>query len=142
MCIAQTITLTALGLLALSGAAGGRGIKGWSGTQMPLEAQALFARATAEGLETEEHFTKLYGILAWRDVLTCQLGSGLDLVPQVSDSLLADIDKLSAAQAVSWFSGGLDGVHRSETLRLAHGRTLGEILDRIDRAVLPRSPVR
>jgi len=119
----------------------GRGVKGWNGTRMPAPSQNLVDRMKALGMGFEEHHIKLYGILAWRDMLTCQLGSGLAFVPAVSDALVEEIDRHSAAQAVSWFSGGLSNKDRAETLRLAHGRTLGEMLDRLSHAAAtPNAP--
>ena len=67
------------------------------------------------------------GVSAW---ISCRLGSGLPLQPGVTWPLFERIDAFAAQQAASWFMGGLErGLDtRRETLSLAHGRTLAEVV--------------
>lgn len=72
-----------------------------------------------------------YGVINWRDGLSCRLGSGLPLFPKISEALYMEINASAARQFACWFNGGRSGENQTEALRLAHGRTLGEVLDRM-----------
>jgi hypothetical protein len=110
------------------------GVSQWNGETMPAHVAAFMkkCRETTELQQIDGDALK-YGVIAWRDWTTCRLGSGLALQPGVTLDILSKLDNFAAEQAASWFMGGLkrkDG-DRAETLRLAHGRTLGELLQRL-----------
>ena len=108
------------------------GVKQWNGARMPADVAAFMdtcQKTPGWSLETAGDARK-YGIIAWRDWIACRLGSGLPLQPGVTWPLFERIDAFAAQQAASWFMGGLDRAPdtRRETLSLAHGRTLAEVV--------------
>jgi hypothetical protein len=113
------------------------GVRAWNGDTMP-EHVATFMQDCVKTtqLENLEGDVRKYGVIAWRDFASCRLGSGLELQGGVTRDLYDEIDRLAAQQVASWFSGGLQHspALREETLRLAHGRTLAEIVEQLNAA--------
>lgn len=110
------------------------GVSQWNGETMPENVEAFMkkCRETTELQQTSGDALK-YGVIAWRDWTSCRLGTGLPLQPGVTMDIFNQLDQFAAQQAASWFMGGLERSEgdRTETLRLAHGRTLGEVVERM-----------
>jgi hypothetical protein len=111
------------------------GMRQWNGIQMPAHVATFVATHVAtsgeRGLQVNgDRDAEKYGIMAWRDWVSCRLGSGLPLYNGVTMKEFAEMDVFAGQQAASWFMGGLEraATDRTETLRLAHGRTMQEVL--------------
>lgn len=119
------------------------GVAQWNGQVMPQSVAAFMktCRETTELQQIDGDALK-YGVIAWRDWTSCRLGSGLQLQPGVTMDIFNKLDQFAAQQAASWFMGGLQRKEgdRTETLRLAHGRTLKEIAQRLSDKALGQGP--
>lgn len=111
------------------------GMRQWNGLQMPDHVAEFMQTCTATTqLQVKgDSDAEKYGIMAWRDWISCRMGSGLPLIKGVTMKEFEAMDVFAGQQSASWFMGGLkrSATHRTDTLRLAHGRTMAEVLERL-----------